>query len=106
MITLPPTLRLGLATGEKRSVICRPGRDNPHLGNPDQKDFSRGHEPSMITVPLTPSTCVLGHLVREGFSKAIKSGFPGGAVAENLPATAGDMGSSPGLGRSHMPRSN
>ena len=32
--------------------------------------------------------------------------FPGGAVVENPPANAGDMGSSPGLGRSHMPRSN
>ena len=35
-----------------------------------------------------------------------KRGFPGGAVVENLPANAGDTGSSPGLGRSHMPRSN
>ena len=33
------------------------------------------------------------------------SGFPGGTVVENLPASAGDTGSSPGLGRSHMPRS-
>ena len=33
-------------------------------------------------------------------------GFPGGAVVENLPANAGDTGSSPGLERSHMPRSN
>ena len=33
-------------------------------------------------------------------------GFPGGAVVENLPANAGDTGSNPGLGRSHMPRSN
>ena len=33
-------------------------------------------------------------------------GFPGGAVVGNLPANAGDMGSSPGLGRSHMPQSN
>ena len=32
-------------------------------------------------------------------------GFPGGAVVGNLPAGAGDTGSSPGLGRSHMPRS-
>ena len=31
-------------------------------------------------------------------------GFPGGAVVENLPANAGDTGSSPGLGRSHMPQ--
>ena len=28
--------------------------------------------------------------------------FPGGAVVGNLPANAGDMGSSPGPGRSHM----
>ena len=33
-------------------------------------------------------------------------GFPGGAAVENLPANAGDTGSSPGLGRSHMPWSN
>ena len=33
-------------------------------------------------------------------------GFPGGAVVESLPANAGHTGSSPGLGRSHMPQSN
>ena len=33
-------------------------------------------------------------------------GFLGGAVFENLPANAGDTVSRPGLGRSHMPRSN
>ena len=27
-------------------------------------------------------------------------------MVENLPANAGDTGSSPGLGRSHMPQSN
>ena len=32
--------------------------------------------------------------------------FPGGAVVKNPPANAGDMGSSPGLGRYHMLRSN
>ena len=32
--------------------------------------------------------------------------FPGGAVVKNPPANAGDTGSSPGPGRSHMPRSN
>ena len=32
--------------------------------------------------------------------------FPGGAVVKNTPASAGDTGSSPGLGRSHMPRTN
>ena len=33
-------------------------------------------------------------------------GFPGGSVVKNLPASAGDTGSSPGPGRSHMPRSS
>ena len=33
-------------------------------------------------------------------------GFPGGAVVESLPANAGDTGSGPGLGRSHVSRSN
>ena len=33
-------------------------------------------------------------------------GFPGGAVVKNLPANAGDTGSSPGPGRSHMLHSN
>ena len=32
--------------------------------------------------------------------------FPGGTVVKNSPANAGDKGSSPGPGRSHMPRSN
>ena len=39
-------------------------------------------------------------------SKKNLQGFPGGAVVESLPANAGDTGLSPGLGRSHMPRSN
>ena len=36
----------------------------------------------------------------------VSKDFPGGAVVENLPANAGDTGSSLGLGRSHMPRSS
>ena len=32
--------------------------------------------------------------------------FPGGAVVKNPPANTGDTGSSPGLGRSHIPQSN
>ena len=32
-------------------------------------------------------------------------GFPGGAAVEGPPADAGDAGSCPGSGRSHMPRS-
>ena len=32
--------------------------------------------------------------------------FPGGAVVKNPPANAGDTGSNPGRGTSHMPQSN
>ena len=39
-------------------------------------------------------------------SRKYRQGFPGGAVVKNPPANAGDTGSSPGPGRSHMPRSN
>ena len=45
-------------------------------------------------------------LVNEDISKQRGGGFPGGAVVESLPANAGDTGSIPGLGRSHMLRSN
>ena len=38
-------------------------------------------------------------------TRKILTGFPGGAVVGNLPANAGDTGSSPGLGGSRMPRS-
>ena len=44
--------------------------------------------------------------IHKGTSESQKhhaEGFPGGAVVESLPANAGDTGSSPGLGRSHMP---
>ena len=36
--------------------------------------------------------------------KNAQSGFPDGSVVKNPPANAGDMGSIPDLGRSHMPR--
>ena len=39
-------------------------------------------------------------------SKTHHRGFPGGAVVDSLPANAGDAGSGPGLGGSHMPRSS
>ena len=40
------------------------------------------------------------------YLKKLFRDFPGGVVVKILPANAGDMGSSPGLGRSHMPQSN
>ena len=50
------------------------------------------HEKTLLQVDLWYSA----------FEKGI--GFPGGSVVKNPPANAGDTGSSPGPGRSHMPR--
>ena len=38
--------------------------------------------------------------------KSHKKGFPGGPVVKNPPCNAGDTSSIPGLGRSHVTRSN
>ena len=52
-------------------------------------------------------TCALGQIHLQHHLPRIQPwGFPGGAVVENLPANAGDTGSSPGLGASHVPRIN
>ena len=57
--------------------------------------------------PLTiAASLVAEHRLQTRRLNNCGSGFPGGAVVENLPANAGDTGSSPGLGRSRMPRSN
>ena len=69
--------------------------------------------PSFLSIsyyPLLPLFCLilLPHLQAQlsiTHLRKIFLGFPGGAVVGNLPAGAGDTGSSPGLGGSHMPRS-
>ena len=53
------------------------------------------------------SSITLKNLARKSRKLKVQSrDFPGGAVVKNLPANAADTGSSPGPGRSHMPRSN
>ena len=68
----------------------------------------------LITLTLVAATVSLLYSIKKMSgdipgSPVVKTspsgGFPGGAVVESLPADAGDAGSSPGLGRSHMPRS-
>ena len=44
-------------------------------------------------------------LLKNSSASKFKSnqGFPGGSVVKNPQANAGDLGSIPGLGRTHMP---
>ena len=60
----------------------------------------------------TPNSICLQARSREGREREVfpqrtdDRDFPGGAVVKNPPANAGDMGSNPGPGRSHMLQSN
>ena len=54
---------------------------------------------------MNPEGKISQEVSLESNSKGVKQGFPGGTVVKNPPANAGDTGSCPGLGRSHMPRS-
>ena len=51
------------------------------------------------------SQILSGH-VRETDKKQLRRGFPGGSVANNLPANAGDTDLIPDLGGVHTPLSN
>ncbi|NIG60847.1 WD repeat-containing protein 31 isoform 1 [Pontoporia blainvillei] len=55
---------------------------------------------------LMPMIATSSHDCKVKIWNQDSGGFPGGAVVKNLPANAGDMGTSPGPGRSHMPWSN
>ena len=60
-----------------------------------------------IELPYDPAISLLGiYLKKTILQKYTCRNFPGGTVVKNLLANVGDMGSSPGLGRSHVPRSN
>ena len=58
-----------------------------------------------IELPYDPAIPLLGIYTEKTIIQKESWGFPGGAVFENLPANAGDTGSSPRLGRSRMPQS-
>ena len=71
--------------------------------------YDPGQKPLILTLNVTPiQQRKMEELqtINPLLFKMQNRGFPGGAVVENLPANAGDTGSSPGLGRSHMPRSD
>ena len=72
----------------------------PLLASCTPTHFYQGIQQHLFNVPP-----IWGSVDRNKRIESQISGFPGGAVVENLPANARDTGSSPGLGGSHMPRS-
>ena len=59
-----------------------------------------------LSVQLLPLELNWNMMGKHHYGKKDKlQDFPGGPVVKNPPANAGDMSSSPGPGRSHMPRS-
>ena len=83
---------------------------NPH--SPPDSFFLTPSQVLWILLPeLSSKSRMLNHVQVLPIHKNLKKNkklllFPGGTVVKNLPANAGDTGSSPGPGRSHMPRSN
>ena len=61
---------------------------------------------SNLQIQCNPYQTTTGIFHRTSTKNFTVLGFPGGAVVGSLPAGAGDMGSSPGLGGSRMPWSN
>ena len=52
------------------------------------------------------TSCISSVIYTYWYLKLQYQGFPGGTVVKNPPANAGDTGSSPGPGISHMLRNN
>ena len=88
---------------------CLPAGLGCHgLKNPREPAWpEQGGEGRLGRERKCPVSTVFPSLVdTDAIKNLVYRDFPGGAVVENLPANAGDTGSSPGLGGSHMPRSN
>ena len=79
-------------------------KHKPHVGNRGGLLLEVGVSLWMVFHKLYPTELHCSMTCHYHIEK--KRGFPGGAVLKKPPANAGDTGSSPGPGRSHMPRSN
>ena len=83
----------------------------PEISSRSDEEYERAQSGQGTESPTAHSGPTLGHSVHLLCNTDTQEmlhfwDFPGGAVVKNLTANAGDTGSSPGLGRSHMPRSN
>ena len=71
-----------------------------------KETVNQAQEAQRVPYRINPRRNTPRHiLIKLSKIKYKKQGFPGGAVVGSLLADAGDAGSCPGPGRSHMPRS-
>ena len=106
IVSSPPRKRGVPAGAHVSSVLGRLGQCKA-LGTEPKETGVQGPVHCSLNQRRDPR--YLGQQEIRKHNKTIKNlnrGFPGGAVVESLPASAGDAGSSPGLGRSHILRSS
>ena len=84
-------------------VLGSSGQDHSGLGTPE---LETAHSWLKLSGSHLEAITTLQQFGRTSRNCPVLPGFPGGSVAKNLPANAGDQGSIPDLGRSHMPWSN
>ena len=70
------------------------------------KDLNRLLQIRKSKEPKSMQRCLASLIITEIQIKSHNEDFPGGTVVKNPPVNAGDTGSIPGPGRSHMPQSN
>ena len=111
---LPKAGGLEVAGGKFWLVLCR----KPHAVLRHRLSCVSGVQGSCVSPPPDPPAPVLVsfflivmlscklYIIKFPHLQWTHQDFPGGAVVKNPPANAGDMGLSPGPGRSHMPRGN
>ena len=86
--------------------FCRPFIPKESRQQKSGKQLSSAGKDFRLVKYTSSATTQISHELSIAGQLKYNQGFPGGAVVENLPANAGDTGSSPGLGRSQVLRSN
>ena len=92
-------------TTEARHLERVPHRKTSHSN--EKPTYSNEERPALAKARESPASTATKTQCNQIINTAINNrGFPGGLLVKTLPANAGDMGLTPGPGRSHTPWSN
>ena len=103
---MPSQTSQGACSG---SPLCPEQEALYHTDGPIHLTGGERYQVETLELTMTFSSNLQPDLLpsRGSVSSALKEqDFPGGPVVKNLPANAGDRGSTPGRRRFHMPRRN